>query len=325
MAKRSENPAWLAKQAEIGRRLKRFRDDKNKTCMELGGELGIGDSNISRWETGKALMSAVAMIFLCEKLEISVGELLGEQIPKAKETGLGREFDVSCDTLAREAADLQRQIGPGIISVPELLRGVLRGAAVEVKKVTDAEVVTDSAVKPAPTSSAEPAKAVSEFPPVPVLHFCKKRSPKKISHRQFENVAAGFAGELEQVDIECHVAEYADDPNICILIVKGHSMEPTIKDGDKLAVRQIQPVHLGVVDGDHEKIPLQKVMEQVPQGAIAIMNYNNEGWIVKRVEYVMVGGDWKMIISPDNREFDMILLTHKDSLEIAGIVVGVAK
>lgn len=60
----------------IGRFISEQRKSKRLTQKQLADELGISDKTVSKWECGKGLPEVSLMIPLCDKLEITVNDLL---------------------------------------------------------------------------------------------------------------------------------------------------------------------------------------------------------------------------------------------------------
>lgn len=70
-------------QIKIGKFIAEQRKQKGLTQMQLAETLGITDRAISKWENGKGMPDSSIMLDLCEKLDITVNELLsGEKIMK---------------------------------------------------------------------------------------------------------------------------------------------------------------------------------------------------------------------------------------------------
>lgn len=66
---------------KIGRFIAEMRKLHQFTQVQLANELCISDKTISKWECGKGLPEVSLMLLLCEKLEISVNDLLsGERV-----------------------------------------------------------------------------------------------------------------------------------------------------------------------------------------------------------------------------------------------------
>ncbi len=63
-------------QKKTGEFIARMRKEKCLTQAELAEMLLISDKTVSKWETGKGLPEVSLMLPLCEKLGITVNELL---------------------------------------------------------------------------------------------------------------------------------------------------------------------------------------------------------------------------------------------------------
>ena len=68
-------------QIKIGAFIAALRKEQGLTQRQLAEELNISDKTVSKWETGKGLPEVSLMLPLCERLGISVNELLsGERL-----------------------------------------------------------------------------------------------------------------------------------------------------------------------------------------------------------------------------------------------------
>ena len=68
-------------QIKIGAFIAALRKEQGLTQRQLAEELGISDKTVSKWETGKGLPEVSLMLPLCQRLGISVNELLsGERL-----------------------------------------------------------------------------------------------------------------------------------------------------------------------------------------------------------------------------------------------------
>ena len=63
-------------QIKIGKFIAKVRKEKNMTQQQLADFLSISHKTVSKWECGNGLPEVSLMLPLCEKLEISVNELL---------------------------------------------------------------------------------------------------------------------------------------------------------------------------------------------------------------------------------------------------------
>ena len=69
-------------QIKIGKFIAECRKKNNLTQMQLAEKLNITDRAVSKWENGKAMPDSSIMLDLCEKLKISVNELLSGEVIK---------------------------------------------------------------------------------------------------------------------------------------------------------------------------------------------------------------------------------------------------
>ena len=70
-------------QEKIGKFIAELRKEKNMTQNELAESLGITDRAISKWENGRGMPDLSLLTPLCEKLGVSINELLsGERLDK---------------------------------------------------------------------------------------------------------------------------------------------------------------------------------------------------------------------------------------------------
>ena len=72
-------------QIKIGKFIAECRKKNNLTQMQLGEKLNITDRAISKWENGKGMPDSSIMLDLCEKLKISVNELLSGEVIKVED------------------------------------------------------------------------------------------------------------------------------------------------------------------------------------------------------------------------------------------------
>ena len=70
-------------QEKIGKFILELRKDKKMTQQELADKIGVTDRAISKWENGRGMPDISLMKPLCEKLDITLNELIsGEKIDK---------------------------------------------------------------------------------------------------------------------------------------------------------------------------------------------------------------------------------------------------
>ena len=95
-------------QMKIGKFIATRRKEKGFTQMQLAQELGITDRAVSKWENGKALPDASLMLQLCEKLGISVTELLRGEVIAMENTN--QELEKQLLEMVREKELRDKQL-----------------------------------------------------------------------------------------------------------------------------------------------------------------------------------------------------------------------
>ena len=71
-------------QIKIGKFIADTRKEKNKTQKQLADALSISDKTVSKWECGNGLPEVSLMLPLCERLQITVNDLLtGARVSEA--------------------------------------------------------------------------------------------------------------------------------------------------------------------------------------------------------------------------------------------------
>lgn len=61
---------------EIGSRIRKFREDRGFSQLQLADKIGVTNSRISNWEQGQNRPDADILAELCRVLEVSPSELL---------------------------------------------------------------------------------------------------------------------------------------------------------------------------------------------------------------------------------------------------------
>ncbi|MEG1882881.1 MAG: helix-turn-helix transcriptional regulator [Clostridia bacterium] len=130
----------------------KFIADNRKACrltqLQLANELSISDKTVSKWECGKGLPDVSLMLPLCEKLQISVNDLLsGERVTNSD---YQKKAEENMMNLIKENEENKKKMGyskilivVGVIAVialvmlavlckalPDVLRVVCLGLAV---------------------------------------------------------------------------------------------------------------------------------------------------------------------------------------------------
>ena len=66
----------MKKPYEIGNRIRRFREDRKLTQIQLAEKLGVSNSRVSNWEQGINRPDADILADICKALKVSPSELL---------------------------------------------------------------------------------------------------------------------------------------------------------------------------------------------------------------------------------------------------------
>ena len=71
----------MKKLYEIGNRIRRFREDRKLTQIQLAEKLGVSNSRVSNWEQGINRPDADIIADICIALNVSPSELLDVKLP----------------------------------------------------------------------------------------------------------------------------------------------------------------------------------------------------------------------------------------------------
>lgn len=83
------------------------RKQKNMTQGQLAEKLGVSNKTISKWETGKCMPDYSVVKSLCEKLEITVAELMDGETSEEKSVRTYDEDQII--DLLRRTQELEKQ------------------------------------------------------------------------------------------------------------------------------------------------------------------------------------------------------------------------
>lgn len=114
----------MMNQTEIGKFIATCRKKKKLTQAQLAEKLNITDRAVSKWETGKSMPDSSIMLDLCEKLGITVNELLsGEEIDMAN---FEKKADENLITLKRkDENNMAKNVIISILFSVTLLIGII--------------------------------------------------------------------------------------------------------------------------------------------------------------------------------------------------------
>ena len=94
-------------QDKIGRFLSELRKEQGMTQQQLADTLGVSNKTISKWECGKGMPEISSIMPLCQKLHITVNELIsGERLP---EDGYSKKAEENMIHLIHEAANSKKE------------------------------------------------------------------------------------------------------------------------------------------------------------------------------------------------------------------------
>lgn len=74
---------------EIGKQIKKFRQEQGVSQQELADHLAISRQTISKWELGKSLPDIENVVRLCDYFDISLDVLIGRKKPSFFESLFG--------------------------------------------------------------------------------------------------------------------------------------------------------------------------------------------------------------------------------------------
>ena len=94
-------------QIVIGKFISQKRKEKNMTQEQLAETLGLSNKTISKWETGKCMPDYSIVKVLCEKLGITVAELMDGE--KAEEKSVRAYDEEQIIDLLRRTQELEKQ------------------------------------------------------------------------------------------------------------------------------------------------------------------------------------------------------------------------
>ena len=91
---------------EIGIRIRRFREAKNLTQMQLADSIGVTNSRVSNWEQGTNRPDVDKLADICRVLSVSPSELLDVRLDTDELTEHERRLVLAY----REKSDMQKAV-----------------------------------------------------------------------------------------------------------------------------------------------------------------------------------------------------------------------
>lgn len=95
-------------QIKIGKFIAEQRKQKGLTQIQLAEMLGITDRAISKWENGKGMPDSSIMLDLCDKLDITVNELLSGEVIKMED--YKKQAEENLLKIKKEKEDKDKQL-----------------------------------------------------------------------------------------------------------------------------------------------------------------------------------------------------------------------
>ena len=92
-------------QIKIGRFIAQCRKNVGLTQMQLAEQLGVTDRAVSKWENGRAMPDSSIMLDLCERLNITVNDLLCGEVVSMENYNKELEKNLIEMTRAKEESD----------------------------------------------------------------------------------------------------------------------------------------------------------------------------------------------------------------------------
>ncbi len=240
---------------DFGKRLKELRTSKNWTQEELAKKINLSKPNISKYEAGVVEPNLSTLNALCSLFNVSTDYLLYK-------TDFSDEKNKTiCKNISRLIKTIKRPPNPGNIAgielvFPDIQNGTYKFVNQTLEQFSEYFGVGISVLTNEPK---EPTK--SQGVKIPVLG----------------NVAAGIPIEAIEdiIDYEEISEDMASRGEFFGLKIKGSSMEPRIKEGDVVIVRQQPDIESGdvaivLVNGD--SATCKKVV--INEGGITLIPFN---------------------------------------------------
>lgn len=162
-----------------------------------------------------------------------------------------------------------------------------------------------------------------------IVPYSSEPMPGAVQIPCFESVAAGFGEDLEKSEDLVHVREFPDWKGVHSLIVRGDSMEDTLKPRDLILVETFNNgdgITLEALQPEDEKTPYRQVQKRIPDDEIYVLSIDNEPPTVKRVVYdTHIENDWHLAIVADNKHYKLRVLTRGTPIRFYGRLMAIGK
>lgn len=296
--------------ATLSENIKRYRKQSGLTQKGLASKLGIAPTSISAWEVGrnKPLMDNIEM--MASIFNIRKSELLGDDLESIKQTITSKEIPSSVSKLNTELNTENHaqwvNYGNELLEEQNLVQEESTFYRPSPKRDERFTTLTDQYRRLNPSRQETIRDKVQEEikeQSIVRLEDIRKRNDI-LSHSDsseveeiglYGEVSAGTGLWLSDETIETILYPKPIPTHDIALRVKGNSMEPLFQDGEVVFVRKTQSVN---------------------SGQIIIIIVNNEAYIKKLYKR----HDEVRLISL-NSDYDDIVLTEYDQIEVVGIVV----
>lgn len=296
--------------ATLSENIKRYRKQSGLTQKGLASKLGIAPTSISAWEVGrnKPLMDNIEM--MASIFNIRKSELLGDDLESIKQTITSKEIPSSVSKLNTELNTENHaqwvNYGNELLEEQNTVQEESTFYRPSPKRDERFTTLTDQ-YRRLNSSRQETIrdKVQEEIKEQNIVRLEDIRKRNDIlSHSDsseveeiglYGEVSAGTGLWLSDETIETILYPKPIPTHDIALRVKGNSMEPLFQDGEVVFVRKTQNVN---------------------SGQIIIIIVNNEAYIKKLYKR----HDEVRLISL-NSDYDDIILTEYDQIEVVGIVV----
>lgn len=282
----------------------------SRTQTEIARKIGVAANQISNWKNSSTgeIPRADQVERLADEINVRPGWLAWGEEPRTYNQG-------------SEAAPALQEIIDTYFSIP-ISRAVLELTAKGLREgagKTEHAPMTSPSVKPIESKP----KRVNRRDELPVFPIVKSGTKGAIKIPRFEAVAAGFGEDLEQSEEVTYVRELPDYRGVHSILVRGDSMEDTLRAGDLILVRYFGESGINLpARGDNPKNSKRQLQASVPDDDLFIFSLNDAPATVKRIQY-QGDLDWKLIIRADNPEYRIHAMDAKDKIVFYGRVIGI--
>jgi hypothetical protein len=164
---------------------------------------------------------------------------------------------------------------------------------------------------------------------LPLYAIARKPGAGIVAIKKFEAVAAGFGEDLSPSPDLTYIRELPDWRDVHSIIVRGDSMEDTLRPDDLILVRAFhagEGLTLDALSHGDPKTPVKQIEQFIPDDKLFIMSIGLEPPTVKRIRYdIHNPRDWHLLIVPDNPQYKTRVLARETEIRFWGQVVGIGE